>query len=80
MPEHQDKTPWDEKTEEEKAKSVCDELVHNQVMGNLRPVSQEKQPMPKAPSAPGPQGPQNPPKPPKPPKPNGGGGPKPPKG
>jgi len=59
MTEHTDKTPWDQKTQEEKAKSVCDHLVEQNLMGNLRPVSAESAPKPKP----------GEPKPPKPPKP-----------
>lgn len=39
---HADKIPWDQKTPEQRAKAVCDHLVHEHLSGNLRPVSQEK--------------------------------------
>jgi hypothetical protein len=57
MTPHEDRTPWDQKTQEEKAKSVCDHLVSEFISGNLRPVSSETKPKPGEP------------KPPKPPKP-----------
>jgi hypothetical protein len=37
-----DRKPWDQKTDEEKAKAVGDHLVHEALFGNLRPASQDK--------------------------------------
>jgi hypothetical protein len=47
----EDKTPWEKKTDEEKAKSVCDHLVQEQLSGNLRPVSEDETAKPHKPKA-----------------------------
>jgi len=37
-----DKTPWDQKTPEQKAQAVTDHLLHEWVSGNLRPMSEQE--------------------------------------
>ena len=40
--EKPDKTPWDKKTPDQRAKCVLDHLAHEWASGNLRPVSEVK--------------------------------------